>query len=51
VTIAPSAKKSSDIHFCDENILYNLLYNYNFLIFLTFATLYQSRTAKPKHIE
>jgi len=30
VTIAPSANKSFDINFCDENVLYNLLNKYNF---------------------
>jgi len=30
--IAPSANKSSDMNFCDENVLYDLLDKLNFLI-------------------
>jgi len=37
VTIAPSANKSFDINFCDENVLFNLLNKYNFLIFFNSA--------------
>jgi len=40
VRIAPSANKSSDISFCDENVLYDLLNKYNYLTCLLSARCY-----------
>jgi len=51
VTIAPTEKKSFDINFCAENVLYNLRKKYIFLIFFTLGTLYEIYTAKHKHNE
>jgi len=48
VTIAPSAKQSSDINLCDENLLYDLLNKYNFLIFVHSASFFKIVHLNPR---